>query len=229
MRWLMTFLAVLMTAWVGEATCGEVAVETSDIITVLQRSHRLRLDAMTMAQDSSPRAQRVRATFDALARSLPSAPAVELVVVNGHTLTETLHGNVIVANEALGDLPEGERLFFLAHEFGHVMLAHWPQMGLLYRRWVPGSVTRQQTDAIAGRLGIEASALAHRQEFEADAFGLRALLAQGMTEQDAVNGFVRLGVRGETVTHPSTRKRVAALRDLVSEDSLAPTLLANER
>jgi Zn-dependent protease with chaperone function len=229
MRWLMTILAALSTAWAGQAAGSEDAVDAGDIIAVLQRSHRLRLEAMPMAERHSPRAQRVRAGFDALVRCLPSAPPVELVVVKGQTLTETLHGNIIVANEALGDLPEGEILFFLAHEFGHVVLGHWPEMGLLYRRWVPGEVTPQHTDTVAGRLGSEASALAHRQEFEADAFGLRTLHALGLTEQDAVNGFVRLGVRGDTVTHPSTRKRVAALRAIVPQGAPASTLLATER
>jgi hypothetical protein len=99
------------------------------------------------------------------------------------------------------------------------MLGHWAQLALLYQKWVPGAVRQEHTDAVAAQLGADASALAHRQEFEADAFGLRRLRALGRSRQDALAVFLRLGARHDTATHPSTRKRVAALRS-VGPDSL---------
>jgi hypothetical protein len=177
---------------------------------VLYRSQQVRLDAMPLADAESSRAARVRDSFDALTRRLELSVTVELRVIRGETLAETLHGNVVVANEALGDLPEGGRLFVLAHELGHVQLGHWSQMELLYRKWVPGSVTQRQTDAIAVPLSHDASALAHRQEFEADAFGLRTLRALGLTEQDALAVFMNLGARNDTAYAPEYPQ---ALRD----------------
>jgi Zn-dependent protease with chaperone function len=203
--------------------CGTAHGQDTDaspgIVAVLHNSHQLRLDAMATADHDGPRAQRLRESFDILVRHLRTLPPVELRVVRGEVLAETLQGKVIVANEALADLSEGERLFALAHELGHVMLGHWAQLGLLYQKWVPGAVRQEHTDAVAARLGAEASALAHRHEFEADAFGLRTLRALGRSEQDALAVFMRLGARHNTATHPSTRKRVAALR-AVEPDSL---------
>ena len=203
--------------------CGTAHGQDTDaspgIVAVLHNSHQLRLDAMATADHDGPRAQRLRESFDMLVRHLRTLPPVELRVVRGEVFAETLQGKVIVANEALADLSDGERLFALAHELGHVILGHWAQLGLLYQKWVPGAVRQEHTDAVAARLGAEASALAHRHEFEADAFGLRTLRALGRSEQDALAVFMRLGARHNTATHPSTRKRVAALR-AVEPDSL---------
>lgn len=225
MRWL---VAISMVLACGSARCDDVA-DTPDIVMVMHRSHQFRLGAMTPAVRDSPRAQRLRESFDALVRGLRAPASMELHVVRGATVAETLQGRIVVANEALGDLAEGERLFILAHEIGHVMLGHWPQVGLLYRRWIPGRVTAELTDPIAEPLGREASALAHRQEFEADAFGLRAVRALGGAEQDALAALLTLGVRARTLTHPGTNQRLAALRQAEPERLQANALARGER
>ena len=223
MRWLLTIFLVLAS---GSARPDD-AVAAPDIVSVLKRSQQMRLDALTEADRTSSRARKLHDSFDSLMRAHSRAPQVELRIVRGDVLAETVHGNIVVANEVLGDLPESERLFILAHEIGHVMLGHWAQMGTLYLRWVPGEVTQRYTDRIAGQLGADASAMAHRHEFEADAFGLRSVRALGLTQQDVLASFVRLGMRNDTATHPATRKRVAALRStepaaLHAETQLAP-------
>lgn len=215
MRWLLT---ILMALACNPVRCDDTD-RAPDIVAVLFRSQQLRLSAMKPADPDSARARGLRASFDALAQQLRTAPPVELRIVRGEIVAETVHGNIVIANEALGDLPEGERLFVLAHELGHVMLDHWTQMELLYQKWIPGAVTQQHTDAVATPLGRDASALAHRQEFEADAFALRAVRALGLSEQDVIAAFMGLGVRNATATHPSTMKRVAALR-AIEPDSL---------
>jgi Zn-dependent protease with chaperone function len=176
------------------------------------RSQQVRLDAMPLADMAGARAATVRASLDTLVQRLRGLPPVELRVTRGEIVAETLHGRILIANEALADLPEGERLFVLAHELGHVMLEHWAQMGLLYQKWIPGEVVQHKTDAVSQQLGREGSALAQRQEIEADAFGLRTIRALGLSEQDAMNAFMHLGVRNDTATHPGTRKRIAAFR-----------------
>jgi Zn-dependent protease with chaperone function len=176
------------------------------------RSQQVRLDAMPLADMAGARAATVRASLDTLVQRLRGLPPVELRVTRGEIVAETLHGRILIANEALADLPEGERLFVLAHELGHVMLEHWAQMGLLYQKWIPGEVVQHKTDAVSQQLGREGSALAQRQEIEADAFGLRTIRALGLSEQDAMNAFMHLGVRNDTATHPGTPKRIAAFR-----------------
>jgi len=215
MRWLLVMSMVLAC---GAARC-EDARPAPDIIGVLHMSQQKQLDAMTPADPASPRALKVRESFEKLLSGLdgPVLSKVELRVVWGEVVGETLQGRIVVANVALADLPEGERIFILAHELGHVMLDHWTQMGLVYSKWVPGPVEQHHTDAIADRLGRDASALAYRQEFEADAFALGTLRALGLPDQHVVSAFMDLGWRNDTATHPGTRKRLAALRALAPD------------
>ncbi len=209
MRWLQ--LTILGIALAGPA-------QAEDIIDVLRRSQQQRLESMSVAPDG-PRAQAVRRSFELLRTALNVEVPVQLLVTTGATMAETLHGTTIVANAALGDWPEGERIFVLAHEFGHVVGGHWRQMGSLYKRWVPGEVTRDKTDPVAPSLGRDASGLAHRQEYEADAFALQLLNKLGRSPQDAYSTFLRQGVTHDTATHPATRKRWAALRAMQANDA----------
>jgi hypothetical protein len=85
-------------------------------------------------------------------------------------------------------------------------------MGLMFQKWVPGPVTQPETDAVASPLNRDASRLAYRQEFEADAFAARAMAALSGEPFDALPVFMHLGPRRDTVTHPGTQRRLAALR-----------------
>ncbi|MGY4831042.1 M48 family metalloprotease [Sphaerotilaceae bacterium SBD11-9] len=202
MRWLL----LIWLALAGGVARGE------DIAEVLARSQQVRLDALPPAP-ASPQAHKVRASFEALVHVLGLAGrGVELRVVRGETVAETLNGHVVVANESLGDWPEADRLFVLAHELGHVALDHWSQVSVMYQKWVPGTVTRQQTDSVAALLGREASQLAYQHEYEADAFASRTLEGLGISQQEVFSVFMHLGSHKDTPTHPGTQRRLAALR-----------------
>ncbi len=203
MRWSIVTLALLLA---GPAHGDE------NILGVLARSQLARLDHTHAVDAASPRARTVRASFETLARALGLRYTVELRVVEGEIVAETLQGRIVLANESLADLREGERLFILAHELGHIELRHWEQIQRLYQKWVPGVVTPDQTEPVAALLGRDASRLAYHQEFEADAFALRTLQALGGSSQDASAAFMHMGVNHDTATHPGTGKRLAALR-----------------
>lgn len=213
MRWLR--LTILVLTCVGPA-------RGQDIVDVLRHSQQTRLDAMRPAP-AGPKADKVRKTFEALHQRIAPDAVVDLHVITGGTIAETLHGHIIVANESLADLPEGGRAFVLAHELGHVVNDHWLKMGLLYRRFVPGAVIQSHTDAVAGPLSREASGLAHQQELEADTFALQALRGMGYPPDDAFSAFLHLGMQQDTATHPGTRKRLASLRAAQLELPPPPT------
>jgi hypothetical protein len=209
-RWLLSGLlsGLLMLG----AMPGANAAQGETIGEVLERSQTVRLASFDTAAADSARAQTVRNSFDTLVRTLALDMPMELRVIRGETLAETLHGRVVVANESLGDWPEADRQFVLAHEIGHIVLNHWSQMGLMFQKWVPGTVTRPETDAVAALLGRDASGLAYRQEFEADAFAASVMAATSARPYDALSVFMRLGARHDTATHPGTQRRLAALR-----------------
>lgn len=191
---------------------GPAAFADDRILGVLARSQTARLERTPAADVAGVRARTVRASLETLARALRFGHPVELRVIEGETLAETLQGRILLANESLADLSEGERLFILAHELGHVELRHWEQIQRLYQKWVPGAVTPEQTEPVAALLGRDASGLAHRQELEADAFAVRALHLLGRPLQDAVGALTHFGITHDAATHPGTRKRLASLR-----------------
>ena len=211
MRWWILTLTLLLA--------GPLARGDEGILGVLARSQLARLDRAPAADPAGARARVVRTSFETLARVLQIRHPIELRVIQGETVAETLQGRIVLANETLADLSEGERVFILAHELGHIALRHWEQTERLYQKWVPGVVTPQETEPVAALLGRDASGLAHRQELEADAYGARALYLLGRPSQDAVTAFMHLGVSPDTPTHPGTRKRLASLRAAQGSDS----------
>jgi len=192
------------------ALCARIA-HADGIVEVLQRSQQARLDSLPAASDATARAAVVRRSFQNLIDTLGIERPVSLKIISGMTVAETVHGDVVVANEFLAGLPEGERLFILAHELGHVVMGHWGQMGSLFKSYVPGEVTPAVTNAIANDLARDASALAHQHEFDADAFALRTLRRMGCADVHAGSVLARFDPGRDTATHPGTRRRMAAL------------------
>lgn len=190
-----------------------LAARAEDIAQVLQRSHETRLSGFAPADPQSPRAQRLKAMFDRVAEPMRLEPAPRLQVVTGNVVAETMLGHVVVVNEMLGELPEPQLMFLIAHELAHVGGAHWAQLTDVYRQHIPGEVTKEHTDAVAGTLGRAASAVSYRQELEADLHGLKVLQRHGYTRDDAIAFLMGRGLYFDTATHPGTRKRLAHLRE----------------
>ncbi|WP_428422402.1 M48 family metalloprotease [Methylibium sp.] len=204
-------LLFLLALFVAPVWCAE------DILTVLQRSQQMQLEALTEGQvdDDDPEAQVVRRSFERIVAAVDEAPGdVRLLVVRGPLLAVCLMGRVIAANVSLAGLTESERDFVLAHELGHVMQRHWSQLGQLYQQYIPGEVVQAQTDAVASVLGREASELSHRQEYEADAFALQLIRRLGEPDDTPLLLFQHLPLVRATATHPGTQQRVVHLRTL---------------
>jgi Zn-dependent protease with chaperone function len=168
---------------------------------------------------ASPAVARIRQSFETVLRGAGSVPPVELKVVSGAPLAETLQGRIIMVDQSLAEAGEGERMFVLAHELGHVALRHWPQMRNLYQAYIPGEVVQSHTDSVASLLGYNASALAYKQEFEADLFAMRTLRKLGRPTEESVQALMQEGVHGDTATHPGTMKRVRSLRLAAVQES----------
>ncbi len=185
-----------------------------DIFAVLERSQKQQLDALDLADSGSAQAQRVQRSFERLLPLVDLPIKVSLRVVRGSKVAECLLGKVIVANVSLADMSEGERLFALAHELGHVAHGDWSAMAAVFYKHIPDEVVQEKTDAVAWALGREASALAHQQEYAADAFAWQVLARVGESGETALALFRSRPMVSDTATHPGTRKRVAHLRTL---------------
>jgi hypothetical protein len=136
--------------------------------------------------------------------------------MQGGVQAEAMLGRLLVVGDAVGDLPEGERLLLLAHELSHLTLGHWGALCELYRRHIPGEVRPDTTDPVAGVLGHDAHELSHRHEYEADAHGFAIAVKLGTTLDDALSLLMRQPMMHDTATHPATRRRIAQFRMLQS-------------
>ena len=202
----------------------------SNITEVLQRSQALRLAQRGAANNHSAASARLHTSFNRLLGLMPGVvpgfAGAELQLVAGDLFAEAVFGRAAVAvSEAVGDLPEGERLLLLAHELGHLGLGHWAALNGLYRQHIPGAVTPATTDPVAAALGAQAHALSHRQEFEADAFGFTVARQLGFGVDTALSLLLRQGLQFDGATHPATRRRLAQLRLLETRLAHAPLLV----
>jgi hypothetical protein len=203
--WVLLSMAAFMQAAMAEG-----------IEQVLERSQQMRLAQRPAADARSAAAQRVRDSVQRLcALSSSDAPAVELVLLGGELFAEALLDRPgIAVSQAVGELPEGERLLLLAHELGHVRLMHAHALKALYRRHIPGEVRPETTDPAAAALGAQAHTLSHRHELEADAYAYTLVRSLGLGIDNAFALLTRQGMQHDSATHPGTRRRIAQLRML---------------
>lgn len=184
-----------------------------DISQVLQRSQQWRLQQRPAPDLQSTASERVRSSFERLKQLDARGADVQLKIVGGELFAEAQFGQrTLVVSENAGDLPEGERLLMLAHEMGHLLLGHWGALSALYRSHIPGEVRPETTDPVARKLSVEAQALSHRQEFEADSYGYALARKMGFGLDNAFGLLTRQGLQFDTPTHPGTRRRLAQLR-----------------
>lgn len=192
--------------------------QAEGIAQVLERSQQTRLDERLPARADSVLAQRIQASLARIEAVAPPPHPVELRVMQGGVQAEAMLGHLLVVGEAVGELPENERVMLLAHEYGHLCLDHWHGLLAMYERNIPGEVRPETTDPVARTLGREGRELSHRQEFEADAFGYQLARQLGTVLDDAFSVLMRSPSMSDTPTHPATRRRIAQLRAIQMRD-----------
>jgi hypothetical protein len=223
-------LAALGSALAAAATLAAVALPQAShaegIVQVLQRSQQVRLDHRGAAEGDTSAQQRLRASLERLLQLVPQEAPVTLRLVGGDLFAEAVFGQrLIAASEGAAELPEGERLFLLGHELGHLVLGHWGALSGLYLQHIPGEVRPETTDPVARVLGVQAHELSHRHELEADAFAYALVRRLGFGVDTAYSLLSRQGMQHDSATHPGTRRRLAQLRALearLAHDTLNP-------
>ncbi len=185
---------------------------------VLDRSAQQRLAEFARHRVDAAHSAVLQADVERILNQLATRPDIELMVVDGPFHAETLGGHVLVVSASLAVLPDGERLFILAHEIGHAVMGHWGELGALYGRMIPGEVSQDVTDAVAPELGRAASELVHGHEYAADAYAWQILRSLGYGMDSVMAALQVVPAMGDTPTHPATRRRYARLRMLGEND-----------
>ena len=122
-----------------------------------------------------------------------------------------------VDHVVVGGIDENLRLFLLAHEFGHIAAQDIHRLAEAYKPYVPGDVVQEVTDKMSVGALREIANVAKSHEFEADAFGVRALVKLGLSFEDAKAAAIEAVMKYpemETGTHPASFKRRMALIQL---------------
>ncbi len=134
-----------------------------------------------------------------------------------------------------GEVSDEELASVIAHELGHVALGHsrrrmidfsgqnavFMMLSALLNRFLPGIgvlIARGISSALMARLS-------RRDEFEADAYAAALLVKAGIGVEPQISLFEKLpkltgsdgsGVPAWTRSHPQTRERIAAIREMAA-------------
>lgn len=116
-------------------------------------------------------------------------------------------GATIILSASLARLPSPQRFFIIAHEFGHHRLGHEAQLGGV----LANNLSQRSLPMPRGT-----AELAHRIEFEADAYAVRMMHAYGLDPEDAARLFDSLGAGEDNTTHPAFARRAQAIRQVIA-------------
>jgi Zn-dependent protease with chaperone function len=150
----------------------------------------------------------IEADIAAFVRTTPAAGVARFEVHDCQMDGQVHDGKTIVLSARLARLPHAQRYFIIAHEFAHHRLDHQVEtggrlVGIVSRRGKPGKA-------------VDASELAHRTEFEADAYAVRMMHAEGLDTNEAAKLFDSMGEGTDSATHPAFSRRARAIRDVIA-------------
>jgi Zn-dependent protease with chaperone function len=168
----------------------------------------------------NPQRQQIEADITAFVQTVPAAAEVRFEVQDCVMDGQLYNGKTIVLSARLARLPQPQRFFIIAHEYGHHQLDHQMVMGGLLAR-----IAGHRRDEAASVPGV--TELAHRTEFEADAYAVRLMHMNGMDPDEAALLFDGLGAGKDNATHPAFGRRAQAIRDVRA--SLVPATTAQSK
>lgn len=153
----------------------------------------------------------IRASFERLLVARGEGRAVGLRVTDASVPSEALLGSVVVVNDSMADLPEDERLFQIAHELGHIDLAHLDRQIAIYRQYVGASVDDTAIARTLNAHAYEFSPALQGLELEADAYAQDLLGHIPGAEDGGIHTFLRNSFLRADYSHPSSRERLQHL------------------
>jgi Zn-dependent protease with chaperone function len=123
-------------------------------------------------------------------------------------------GQTIVLSARLSRLNPAQRFFIVAHELGHLRLAHHAALSSFVARTV-SSAADETTARAAVASGL--TPISHRNEFDADGFAVRLMRDSGFDPEEAARLFDGIGEGRDNSTHPAAGRRARAIRALIGQ------------
>jgi len=198
-------------------TCGAafcLAAAATEIGEGIRTGQRVLLEK-TQDSDNAEAVQIITASFEHLLAVRGAGQPVTLRVTRDSVSGEAMLGAVVMVDESIAALPEDERLFQIAHELGHIELAHLERQIAIYRQYVGASVDDVYIARTLNAHALEFSPALQALELEADAYGQRLLLRVPDAEQGGIHTFERNGYVRADFSHPSSHERLLRLLTLL--------------
>jgi Zn-dependent protease with chaperone function len=159
-----------------------------------------------------PQRRLIEADVAAFVQIAPIPPGVHFEVLDCFADGFVYRGRTVVLSTRLARLSPPQRFFIMAHELGHLHLAHRAAMNSFVSNIV--SKTRDEQAARA-KLASGLAAHSHQAELDADAFAVRLMRDAGHDPEQAARLFDSIGQNRDTATHPSSRRRARSIRSLL--------------
>jgi len=197
-----------------------IALGTSACANPPEGSDRAKVAGCSAMWADNPQRQQIETDIADFVQAVPAAADVRFEVQDCLMDGQLYNGKTIVLSARLARLPQPQRFFIIAHEYGHYQLDHQTVMGSLLTR-----IAGHRRDDTASSPGV--TELAHRSEFEADAYAVRLMHLHGMDPEDAAQLFDSLGTGKDNATHPAFGRRAHAIREVRA--SLVPATTAQSK
>lgn len=197
-----------------------IALGTSACASPPEGSGRAKLAGCSAISPDHPQRQQIEADIADFVQTVPAAAEVRFEVQDCVMDGQLYNGKTIVLSARLARLPQSQRFFIIAHEYGHHQLDHQTTMGSLLSR-----IAGHRRDDAVGAPGV--TELAYRSEFEADAYAVRLMHSSGIDPEDAALLFDNLGAGKDNATHPAFGRRAQAIREVRA--SLVPATTAQSK
>ncbi|MEW6703735.1 MAG: M48 family metalloprotease [Pseudomonadota bacterium] len=163
----------------------------------------------TAVSPRHPQRQLVESDVARFMKTVGAPPEVRFEVMDCEADGFVYQGKTVVLSTRLARMNPAQRFFIIAHEMGHVRLAHHGAM----RSFVARIVDQHPEETRARRQLVSSlSEISHGHEFDADAFAVRAMESAGLDPEQAAWIFDSIGRDKDNATHPSARRRAQAIR-----------------
>jgi len=159
-----------------------------------------------------PQRRLIEADVAAFVQVAPVPPGVHFEVLDCFADGFVYRGRTVVLSTRLARLSTGQRFFIMAHELGHLQLAHRAAMNSFVSNIV--GKTRNER-AAREKVASNLASHSHQAELDADAFAVRLMRTAGHDPEQAARLFDSIGGTRDTSTHPSSRRRARAIRSLL--------------
>lgn len=205
-------------AWIA-ALLFAGAVQANPLVDKLVNQLEASPEGCTAVAARDRQRQQIEADLVRVKRTVPVPADVQFRVMDCEADGFVHQGKTVVLSTRLTRMNAAQRFFIIAHELGHVRLAHHGAI----RSFVSDIVSTNPDEALARRqIASSLAKLSYQHEFDADAFAVRAMQQAGVDPDQAARIFDSIPDDSDNGTHPSAQRRAMAIRALMLKPVQGP-------